>query len=56
MPQDEFIDKVEQLIDEVGLKNATCEEIEKKVGMAPPGIGASDSEILAFERAINGRP
>jgi len=52
MPQDEFIDKVEQLIDEVGLKNATCEEIEKKVGMSPPGIGASDSQVIKFEQAI----
>tara|TARA_R100000808_G_C2125773_1_gene136099 strand:- start:719 stop:895 length:177 start_codon:yes stop_codon:yes gene_type:complete len=55
MSPSEF-DKVERLLERAGLEDATCEEIEQAVGMEPPGIGASDSQVIKFEQAINDRP
>jgi hypothetical protein len=51
MSPSEF-DKIERLLEEAGLQDAECGEIEKRVGMEPPGIGASDSQVIKFEQAI----
>jgi hypothetical protein len=55
MSPSEF-DKIERLLEEAGLQDAECGEIEKRIGMEPPGIGASDSQVIKFEQAINDRP
>ena len=55
MSPSEF-DKIERLLEQAGLQDEECCEIEKRIGMEPPGIGASDSQVLKFEQAINDRP
>ena len=55
MSPSEF-DKIERLLEQAGLQDEECGEIEKRVGMEPPGIGASDSQVIKFEQAINDRP
>lgn len=55
MSPSEF-DKIERLLEQAGLQDEECGEIEKRIGMEPPGIGASDSQVLKFEQAINDRP
>ena len=49
-------DKIERLLKKAGLQDEECGEIEKRIGMEPPGIGASDSQVIKFEQAINDRP
>ena len=51
MSSSEF-DKIERLLEQAGLQDEECGEIEKRIGMEPPGIGASDSQVLKFEQAI----
>jgi len=55
MSSNEF-GKIEKLLRQAGLENAECGEIEKRIGMEPPGFGASDSQVVKFEQAINDRP
>jgi len=55
MSSSEF-DKIERLLKDAGLQDEECGEIEKRIGMEPPGIGASDSQVIKFEQAINDRP
>ena len=55
MSPSEF-DKIERLLEQAGLQDEECGEIEKRIGMEPPGIGASNSQVLKFEQAINDRP
>ena len=55
MSPSEF-DKIERLLEQAGLQDEECGEIEKRIGMEPPGIGASDSQVIKFEQAINDRP
>ena len=52
MSPSEF-DKIERLLEQAGLQDEECGEIEKRIGMEPPGIGASDSQVIKFEQAIN---
>tara|TARA_Y100001972_G_scaffold112897_1_gene147035 strand:- start:163 stop:339 length:177 start_codon:yes stop_codon:yes gene_type:complete len=54
MSSNEF-GKIEKLLRQAGLENAECGEIEKRIGMEPPGFGASDSQVIKFEQAINDR-
>ena len=51
MSPSEF-DKIERLLEQAGLQDEECGEIEKRIGMEPPGIGASDSQVIKFEQAI----
>ena len=55
MSPSEF-DKIERLLEQAGLQDEECGEIEKRIGMEPPGIGASDSQVMKFAQAINARP
>ena len=55
MSPSEF-DKIERLLEQAGLQDEECGEIEKRIGMEPPGIGASDSQVMKCEQAINDRP
>tara|TARA_Y100001937_G_scaffold62802_1_gene86206 strand:- start:418 stop:597 length:180 start_codon:yes stop_codon:yes gene_type:complete len=52
MSSNEF-GKIEKLLRQAGLENAECGEIEDRIGMEPPGFGASDSQVVKFEQAIN---
>ena len=52
MSPSEF-DKIQRLLEQAGLQEEECGEIEKRIGMEPPGFGASDSQVVKFEQAIN---